>query len=342
VEILHKEFLRVLDETTDINLDKLNEIEIENIMSKLTSNIANMLKDSLMKSEKEMLKERRKLSNQFMKDNIKRWDKAFDKLETLIVICTEAGEEFNKIHRSAVTETNLLYDIIIRHHARACHISQEILCLLKSGYADAAHARWRVLHEVNTTAMFIKKHGDNCAERFYFHDIIESYDGMLEYKVYEDRLHEQTFTQKEINNCKKEYDSLIEKYGKKYADHYGWASYLFPNHRRVGFVSIEKDVGLDHMRPYYKWASRNIHSTAKGMRNRLGLCETKEDILLVGQSNSGMTDPAHATAISLCQITTTLLTLEPTLDNIVILKIIYEYEKEVAKYFVNVELDKSL
>lgn len=94
------------------------------------------------------------------------------------------------------------------------------------------------------------------------------------------------------------------------------------------------------MRPYYKWASQNIHAGSKGMRNRLGLCEATEDILLVGQSNSGMTDPAHATAISLAQITTTLLTLEPTIDTLILMKIITEYEENVGQAFLKVEAEK--
>jgi hypothetical protein len=288
-----------------------------------------------------MLKEHRKLARGFEKRNVKRWDKAFDLLETHIVICTEVGEHFNASYRQAAVKNNdLVFDIVVRHHARACHIAQEILCLLKSRFPDAAHARWRALHEVNATAMFIAKHGQDCAEKFYFHDIVDSYDGMIEHKKYEHRLQEKAPSQDEIDSCKVEYDKLIARYGKKFGDHYGWASYLYPSHKRVGFTAIEKDAGLDHMRPYYKWASQNIHSGSKGMRNRLGLCEAKEDILLVGQSNSGMTDPAHATAISLSQITCTLIMLEPTLDHIVIMKIVDEFQEDIGNAFLDVERGK--
>ena len=90
------------------------------------------------------------------------------------------------------------------------------------------------------------------------------------------------------------------------------------------------------MRPYYKWASQNIHSGSKAMRNRLGLCEAKDDILLVGQSNSGMTDPAHATAISLFQITTAVLCLQPTFDHLVLIQLISDYEKDVGDTFLKI------
>ena len=342
METLQQILVKTLNDMIEANPAQAEEIDIDQLVANITPEVVDLIKSTLHKSAKKMLKEHRALAKGFEKRNIKRWSKAFDLLETHIVICTEAGEEFNRSYSTAALENNnLAFDIVVRHHARACHIAQEILCLLKSGFADAAHARWRALHEVNATAMFIAKHGQDCAERFYFHDIVDSYDGMLEHKKHEDRLQEKAAPQEELNSCKLEYDKVISRYGKKFGDHYGWASNIFPNHRRVGFTAIEKDVGLDHMRPYYKWASQNVHSGSKGMRNRLGLCEAKEDILLVGQSNSGMTDPAHATAISLCQITCTLLVLEPTLDHIFLMKIMKDYQEDVGNAFMAIEQNDS-
>ena len=313
---------------------ELSETEITDMISEIMPEQSQIIRNELNKNTKEMLKERRKLSYEFTQRNIQRWKDAFDLLETHIVVCTEAGDDLNSSCRStAVEEDDIVFDCLVRHHARACQISQEILFLLKNGYADAAHARWRALHEVTTTAYFISKHGKECAERFYWHDIIESYQGMLEHKKYEDRLNEKAHSQQQIDQTKQQYDELITKYGAKFSGHYGWAAYLFPNHRRVGFGAIEKDVGLEHWRPYYKWASQNIHAGSKGTRNRLGLTETEEDILLVGQSDAGMTDPAHSTVISLGQITTQLLMHEPSIDNIILINIINEYTKDVGEIF---------
>ena len=342
MEDLQQHFLKTLNDMLEGNPELAEDIDIEQLIADVTPEAVRLMKSTLQKSAKKMLKEHRTLASGFEKRNIKRWSKAFDLLETHIVICTEAGEDFNSSYRATAVDSNdLVFDIVVRHHARACHIAQEILCLLKSGFADAAHARWRALHEVNATGMFIAKHGQECAERFYFHDIVDSYDGMLEHKKYEDRLQEKAASPEEIESCKVEYDKVIARYGKKFGDHYGWASNIFPKHSRVGFTAIEKDVGLDHMRPYYKWASQNVHSGSKGMRNRLGLCEAKEDVLLVGQSNSGMIDPAHATAISLSQITCTLLMLEPTLDHIVLMTIIDGYQEDIGSTFLEVEENDS-
>ncbi|CAI2486161.1 DUF5677 domain-containing protein [Serratia proteamaculans] len=338
MDTFHKILLERIEGLFNDKSDLAGDVNIEKVINNLIPKMADAVKKSLIGSTNTMLREHRSLSDEFVARNISRWAEAFDLLETLIVICTESGEEFNSSYRpQAASEDDLVFDLVVRHHARACHIANEILCLLKNGFADAAHARWRALHEVAATAMFIAKNGRECAERFYHHDVVDSYNGMVEHKKYEHRLQAKGPTVEEIAECKVKFDLLIKKYGKKYADNYGWASYLFPNHNKVGFGAIEKDVQLEHMRPYYKWASQNIHTGSKAMRNRLGLCEADEDILLVGQSNSGMTDPAHATAISLIQITTALLFLKPTIDHVVISKVIQDYSDEVGNTFLKID-----
>jgi len=315
-------------------------ISNEDIIRGFIGDLSKEIRKELEKKLKKVLLEKRKSFNQFVKRNINRWSEGFDVLETMILICTEAGEINNdKYRKTAVENNDLLFDILIRHHSRACLISNEILTLLKNGFADGAHARWRALHEVNVTGMFISKYGKECAERFYFHNVVDSYDGMIEHKKFEDRLNEKALIQKEIDECKKEYDKLILKYGKKFGDHYGWASYIFPNRKRVSFTAIEKDVELDHMRPYYKLASQNIHAGSKGLKNRLGLCESNEDILLVGQSNSGMVNPADSTAISLAQITITVLMLNPTIENIILMKVVEEFIDKVGETFLKEDKD---
>ena len=337
MKILTRAFYETLENELNKSLVSLDENEVNNLkesmIQEIIPDLVKSIKKTLLSNAKKMLEERRKLFSEFCKKNHERLNIAFDLLETFIVICTEAGEEFNQSYRStAVKENNLVFDIVIRHHARACHISQEILCLLKSGFADGAHARWRALHEVTVTAIFIAKHGQECAERFYWHDIVESYKGMIQHKEYEHRLNAKGNSEQEILQCKKLYDEVIERYGKTFKEPYGWASGFITN-KNANFAEIEKDVLLDHMRPYYKWASQNIHAGAKGINNKLGMCEATEDLLLVGQSNSGMTDPAHSSAISLAQITTALLNIEPNIDSVVILKIILEMEKEIGEAF---------
>jgi len=329
---------KAVEESGVLDEEEISKI-VNDIFPEILSKLSHQVHQTLICNSASMLSDRRKSFTAFCNRNMKRWKTAFDLFETYIVICTEAGECFNRDLRPKAAETSeVTFDLVVRRHARACHIAEEILCLLKCGFADGAHARWRALHEVAVTAMFIAKHGPQCAERFYWHEVVESYKGMLVHKEYEHRLQEKGPSAQEVAECKLLYESVIERYGKEFSEPYGWASFLFPR-KRVSFADIEKDVDLDHMRPYYKWASQNIHSGAKGIKKKLGLCEATEDILLVGQSNSGMTDPAHATAISLAQVTSTLLALEPNIDRVVELTIIQKMEEEIGQLFL--ECDKS-
>lgn len=55
-------------------------------------------------------------------------------------------------------------------NGRAIHVTNEILVLLKNGYADAACARLRTLYELSVVADFLVKHGDNIAEAYIKYD----------------------------------------------------------------------------------------------------------------------------------------------------------------------------
>lgn len=53
---------------------------------------------------------------------------------------------------------------------RATQVANEILVLLKNGYADAAYARFRTLYELSIISDFIVKHGDNVAQAYIEYD----------------------------------------------------------------------------------------------------------------------------------------------------------------------------
>jgi len=341
MDILQKAFDKALVSALKELEEPIDEEKIQEVVESTFNSTIPQMTEKVLKKLKEsapkMLLERRSLSAAFTERNMRRWSKGFDLLEMLIIMCTEAGDAFNKFYRPhAVKIQDIVFDVLVRMHARACHISSEILCLLKNGFADGAHARWRALHEVVATAFFIAKHGQQAAERFSAHEIVESWKGMGQHNRYKDRIKEKPFSEAEIDKCKSRYDKAIAKYGVDFGNPYGWAS-LFLSIKSPKFSDIEADVNFDHMRPRYKWASQNVHANVKGIRNKLGLCETKEDILLVGQSNSGMTDPAHATAISLSQVTTVLLNIEPNIDRIVTLNMIMAIIDEVGDAFLNAD-----
>ncbi|MBM7165622.1 DUF5677 domain-containing protein [Pseudomonas aeruginosa] len=278
------------------------------------------------------LEERRNLHKGFVERNYTRWKEGFDSLEVLIEICSEAGESnAQRLGSNELIHDNR-YGALMRLHAKGCLVAREIFCLLLNGFADGAHARWRALHELSVTTMFLGRCDEGTVEKYFLHECVESYKGALMHRKYEDRLQAKGVNDEELAELKALHDSVVEKYGQDFKNSYGWAE-AFLNKKRVNFLDIEEYVGLDHWRPYYKWASQNIHATAKTLTCSLGMVEAKEEGLLAGPSNSGLTDPAHSMAISLVQLTTVLLSVDPNLDDLVSMNMIKTLIDEIGDAF---------
>lgn len=295
------------------------------------------LLSGLKKYAPAMLKERRGDLKKFETRLSKDWEKLFDLFEMFLVIAIETGEEFNiEFRKDKREKNNYVLEALTRLHARACQIASEILVLLKSGYADGAHARWRSLHEIAVVGSFIKTHGNDTAERYLLHDKIESFKATKIYQEYYEILKHEPMSQDEVEKIKKVYDQLITRFGNSYRHNYGWASSALEKDN-PSFSDIEKNSGLDHYRPYYKLASHNVHANPKGVMFKIGLLQNTPNVLLTGPSNVGFTDPAQGATISLGSITIALLTSKPTIDNLVISNILLELVPEIGEEFFKVQ-----
>lgn len=279
------------------------------------------------------LEERRQKVAGFVERNIDRWSSGLDHLELLINICIESGEIVNTEYRqNPDVNYSALAEVATRLQAKACLIANEILCLLKSGFADGALGRWRALHEVTVILLFLCEHGDEMAEKYIAHEAVDTYKAALQHNCYHLRLNVQPFEQQHLDSLKTRYDSVLKEYGSNFKKEYGWAA-VHLGRESMNFSQIEKEVALDHWRPYYKWASQSIHPNLKSLFDLLALSEADEEGLLVGPSNSGLTDPADATAIALCQATIELLCLYESLDITITMQIINLLTDEIGKEF---------
>jgi hypothetical protein len=257
-----------------------------------------------------------------------------------IEIALEVGSDFNQEFRAeASAENDLVFEVLTRLHARACQIASEILALLKSGHADGAHARWRSLHEIAVVSFFIKSAGNDVAERYLLHNAIESYKAAKLYQQYCARLGYEPISAEELKDIESTYQYLVGRFGPAYKEEYGWAASALCKDKPT-FRDIEQEVGLDHLRPFYKMASHNVHANPKGVFFKLGLYPTSEEILLAGPSNAGLADPGHGTAISLGQITVALLITRPNIDRLVVCGILMKLTDEIGEEFLAVQ--KSL
>lgn len=249
-----------------------------------------------------------------------RWGDGLDGLRMLVAIAREFGSNFSQERQKVDRQYGpVTVDVLVRLHARACQVAAEVICLLENGFADGAIARWRTLHEIAIVSLFISEHGEDLAERYVAHEIVETSRVVWQFGEYGQRLGLDPISDNELAEIKKQRAAAIDKYGSHFKGQYGWAAKHL-NKKEPSIADIRKGSQIDHLAPYYRFASHNVHANAKGIYFKLGLIGPS-NVLLSGPSNAGLADPGHATAQSLLQVSAALLCLSPILDNIVTVKI---------------------
>ncbi|WP_134056476.1 DUF5677 domain-containing protein [Rheinheimera aquimaris] len=296
-----------------------------------------VLIEDTLSHEKEKVSKVVSENDAFTKRNREKWSCGFQKLHALRETSLQAGMNFQKqFLEYDQYQTDELLGVLMRQHAHACRISGEIIHLLEGGYPDAAVARWRTLYEMVITCLLLKMYGRDAAINFIKHGIVKNAEGIIEHHRAANEMGVKTFSQEEIDFANSQKQKITEG-----DPSWHWAR------KYTGVSKIEKlreHVGLDKWSHNYKLASRNVHSDYFEMSCLYAMSEAKSDMLLVGQSNSGLIEPAHFTAISLAQITSIFITayIEDESkeldyrDSLLFLKIIDNYVKEVGEAFLNV------
>ena len=289
---LFQELLEILN----IKLENINEDNFQEIFESISKNLVEIMQSNEVDNINQLNQE----YENFNKRNYSRWKKGFDKLEMLRQISIEAGMEFQKeFLKYTEYENDPLLGVLMRQHTNACRIAGEIIHLLKGGYSDGAMARWRTLFEIAVTSLVLNKHGKECAIDYINHGKIKSIDGMLEYQKTVEEMKVEPYSKEEIDIA-----IALKEISKKETD-FKWTQ----KYTSVGKMEkLREYVGLEKWSHLYKLASKLIHADFYEMNSLMAMSEAKENMLLVGQSNSGMTEPAHITAITLNQITSAFLT----------------------------------
>lgn len=331
-ECLSREDVSVQD------IEKLSS-RLEETMPNIVDDIVDLLYRSLSKIAPSMLRERRAFLKGFQKRHYKLWKKGLNLLEAYLVVAYEIGENFNKNYREDASRVqDYVFEALTRLHARAVHIGFEVLTLLFSGFADGAHARWRTAHEIAVVANFLASHGGETAKRYLEHEVIESYKAMVQFQDYAEALGYEGYSDEELFQTTALRDRLCAQYGKEFGTVYGWAAEALSN-QQPKLSDIEKASGMDHLRPYYRMASHNVHANPKGIRFRLGLSDRSE-LLLAGPSNYGLPEPAHGIAISVLQVTIPMLNTKMNIDTLVMAKIMQKYVDDIGVAFL--ETDRAM
>ncbi|WP_075188196.1 DUF5677 domain-containing protein [Teredinibacter haidensis] len=273
------------------------EIDYEKVLNISADTLYGVMEEN----ESDNIEELKSRTLEFEKRNCKRWELGFQKLEMLREISLEAGMEFQSTFlKDKKYEQDPLLGVLMRQHANACRVSGEIILLLKGGYPDGALARWRTLFEISVNCLILRKYGREAAEDYIRHGQVKSVEGMEEYQKTADEMKREPYLDEDLISAQWIKEQVTEGEA-----HFHWAR------KYAGFSKLDKlreDIGLGKWSFDYKLASRNVHADYYEMLSLLAMSESEQDMLLAGQSNSGMVEPAHMTAIALAQITVAFLT----------------------------------
>ncbi|HZC04416.1 MAG TPA: DUF5677 domain-containing protein [Ktedonobacterales bacterium] len=272
----------------------------------------------LKRTAPDMLAERHAMLATFHAQLRKRWGAALDLYEAVLVVAQEAGSGFVTQHVSeACRNADTKLWVLVRLHARAYQTASEVLALLNAGFATAAMARWRTIHEVAAAMQLISKSkGNDLAQRYLDREAIEAATAAREYQDHHVKLGYEPLDPAVYQALQTRKDELKRQYGTDFAtDAYRWAN-EHVGKRMTKFEALEAEVGLEHMRPYNRLAGYGIHAHAKGILFHLEELRTGDPIAM-GASDFGLADPGHATLISLLQCTTALLFTKPDQDALV-------------------------
>lgn len=314
--------------------DEQLSILVQDCIESLTGQIQDHMiedMDNLLKySRQEIVEFRIRLDEQ--------WATPLSLLDLFISLATDAGSNFNSNFRGdAVLSHDVAFEALTRLHARACQISSEVLVLLRHGFADGAHARWRSLYEISMVSFMIREHGNDLAERYLLHDTIQRYKLARAHQENHERIGDDPIPAEDFERLKAERDELVERFGSSFKGEYGWAA------KAVGrswltVSDLAQHAGIDHLRPYYRMASDNVHANAHASIYRLGLglSQLGGDTLLAGPSNMGLADPGHSTALSLGQITINLIGTRPSMCSSLTASLIVKLQDRVGCEFLKV------
>ena len=314
--------------------DKFLKTQLPELLQVVLDDLSVSILSRIQRRWRRESRRQRRESTRFQSRLYRRWKLGLEHLKLLLTVARELGSGINeRLRGPAGLDSRYRVEVLTRLHARACQVTEEIISLLESGFADGAMARWRTLHEIAVTALFIGNHGEDLAKRYLEHQVVESRKAAHEYKRCQDRLGYDPIDDGEIESIENSYRDLIGRFGSKFGGQYGWAAEYLKVENPT-FANIEHAVGIDHLRAHYRLASHNVHANPKGVFFKLGLLAESE-LLLAGPSNAGLADPGHCTALSLLQVSTALGLLRPNLDSLVALRIMAELESTIGQAFID-------
>ncbi len=323
----------------EIDIDLLEE-KITQAIGETTQEVVTTLSQSLVDSWKSqassLLRKQQKEHSKHRNLVEQIWSAPITSLEMLLSVLFDLGSTFNEYYRpTAAEENDYIFEALTRLHSRGCQTGAEAFLLLRHGFGDGAHARWRTLHEICVEAIYISQSEKEVAEKYLLHSTISDYRISSEYQKHYASIGYAPPDHREIEDIENARSELINRFGKLYKFDYGWASGT-DDKKAPTFADLEKSIGLEHMRPFYKLANINVHSGAKGAIFRLGSPPSDKELLVAGPSIYGLGEPGQNIAYTFFLLTSTLLLSRENLDQLVVVSALDQIKNETIWAFDNV------
>lgn len=316
-----------------------DEDELSEAVSEFFDDLVDANYDGLMDHMDNTLEDRRETIDGFRDRLYDTWKEPIDLFEAYTLFCQEIGQMYSHDRReAAMADEDLVQLALVKLHGRACLLSREILTLIKNGFADAAHARWRSIHEVAVVAEFIRQSGQETAKRFLLHKTIDDYYHASAIRDHQDDLDVEPITDEDFEEIKSLREKLLDQFGQSYDGTWGWAAHELDSGR---FRELQEKAGLEQHRPYYVYASKaNIHSGAMGTFDQLNTVRNGPvQGTVAGPSNYGFTLPATHTARALSLCTTSLIMHRPNEEYIVQMLTSDKFLRDIEKAFPKVRAE---
>jgi hypothetical protein len=250
-------------------------------------------------------------------------------MDLTVTVNTDMTEHF-RVDKFPEDE-KIKFGQLLHLHVKGCQIGNEIYSLIKCGYADAALARWRTLHETSVVFIALFTNDLEVSKMFYEYQFIEKLKRIETFEIHRSTLNWKAADENTIRILEKKRDALLICYGPDFLKDYGWTTKILTRGNR-NFKALEKQVGLDYLRPFYQWANKGVHAGSEGTFTRLGFNDINIPRgYLAGPSRYGMVDPMQFTTYSLLKMTTLLIDLTKMFDHKLVLLILEQLHEAIVQ-----------
>ncbi len=276
-------------------IKKLNQDTINNSLKAVLEQSSKDYREFFVDKKYEISHRQKIETDKFIAHHNEIWGDCFAISETMYVMTLEAAEQYcsfvsENISDDEKKDKQYTFLALQYMHGRCCQEFLEILHLMKLGFADCAYARWRSMYELCCNAAFIKKHGEMIAKQYV----------------------EQSQTEEHKYNWTK---GATKDDGTEL--------------KITTFQGIQDNCDVDEAwKKQYKLACFVNHGSPQGTFKRLCLMD-EQSLVVVGQSDYGITTPAEHSAISLQWITAMFLSIFPCLDALAHAKVIHDWVEEI-------------